>query len=346
MHTPTSFWMNDWRLENTMRYQRSTLRTVAWLILIAACLAACLYATFRWADTIHKGDISPGFDISPSGKKIVFNSKENDHDLLFILDYPSGRVKQLMRTTGSIEEICVLNDHQAVLSVRIQRNRISSDIYAYLVDLNTGAIRRLTKAKRVWETRIDRISSRKFILRQHLVRVYLTPFGWEIYGLEKSALVVNASDESIAPFLLDTSPYFLVQALDNSRAIVLSSYSSHGKRWFLAELDKPVDAPNARIARRQPLPIYSETLVASEDGRFFCYLLVDTTSQSYEIYCFDRRTQQTKRLVVFRNRIVQLKCVGDSLFFLTNSRYASIWRVHLDGSNLRQVVNIGSLAGK
>ncbi len=312
------------------------------MMIIALCPVLCLYGTFWRADTIRADEISPVFDIAPSGRIIIFNSKSDKYDILFKFDRLNGQLRRLMQIAGSIEEICAINENQAVLSVRLQRSRVSSDIYVYLVNLHTGAMHRLTDARRVWEARIQQISSQKFIFRQHYIHIYLTIFGWEIYGLEKSTIVIDASNGSRTFLQLDTSPYQLEQILSD-KYVIISFYTSRGKRWFLAELDKPLTMPDARVMRRQPLPMYSETLVASRDGRFFCYLLHDPAVNNYEIYCFDRKVHQTKKLVKFRNRIVQLKCIGDNLFFLSDTGYPALWQVQLDGLDLHKILDIGSL---
>lgn len=310
----------------------------------ALCSGICLYGTFLWADTFHAGKVSPVFDVAPSGRIIVFNAKSDKHDVLFSFDRLSNRLHRVLQTTGSIEEICVINDNQAVLSVRERRNRVSSDIYSFMVKLDTGAMYRLTNARRVWEAQIQRVSSGKFIMRRYKIRIYLTIFGWEIYGIEdeKSATVVDALRGNTTSLRLSVSPYQLEQVLDDRR-VILSSYSSHGRKWFLAELNKPLTVSGARVVRRQSLPIYSDALAAREDGRFFCYLVHNPEISADEIYCFDIQTKQIRKLVQFRSRLTQMRCVGDHLFFLSDGHYPVLWQVRLDGSGLNKIVDIGSL---
>jgi hypothetical protein len=202
-------------------------------------------------------------------------------------------------------------------------------------------MRRITSETRIWEANILRVSEDKFIFRQYSIRIYPNPLGWEIYGLEKSALIFDTGSEETIPLTSNIDYIFsIVQILRDKRFVVLSYYTHQGKRWLLAELDKPIDYSDARIVRRHHLPIYSESLIADENGRFFFYLVNDPDKNTYEIHCFDRERNETNRIVVFNNRIEQMRCIGKTLFFLTDSGYESLWRIRLDGTELRRVADI------
>jgi hypothetical protein len=324
-----------------MGIRRLLLWIGAGLISLSACLVGCLYWSFIRSDTIHITHTKPQFDISPSGKTIAIAYREKRNDALLVFRYPFSAAEKVVQVSGNIVEVCLLNDNQAVVSVRKRRDRQSSERYVYLVKLDTGTMRRITSETRIWEANILRVSEDKFIFRKYSIRIYPNPLGWEIYGLEKSALIFDTGSEETIPLTSNIDYIFsIVQILRDKRFVVLSYYTHQGKRWLLAELDKPIDYSDARIVRRHHLPIYSESLIADENGRFFFYLVNDLDKNTYEIHCFDRERNETNRIVVFNNRIEQMRCIGKTLFFLTDSGYESLWRIRLDGTELRRVADI------
>jgi protease II len=313
----------------------------AGLISLSACLVGCLYWSFIRSDTIHITHTKPQLDISPSGKTIAIAYREKRNDALLVFRYPFSAAEKVVQVSGNIVEVCLLNDNQAVVSVRKRRDRRSSERYVYLVKLDTGTMRRITSETRIWEANILRVSEDKFIFRQYSIQIYPNPLGWEIYGLEKSALIFDTGSEETIPLTSNIDYIFsIVQILRDKRFVVLSCYTHQSKRWLLAELDKPIDYSDARIVRRHHLPIYSESLIADENGRFFFYLVNDPDKNTYEIHCLDRERNETNRIVVFNNRIEQMRCIGKTLFFLTDSGYESLWRIRLDGTELRRVADI------
>lgn len=300
-----------------------------------------------WVLFIRAGSFSDDrhdFDVSRSGSVLIFDvmDKSSKNDILCILDRRSQQIRRITIREGSVEEVRLLSENEAVVAIR-DKPLYDSDIYLYLLDLRSGKLQRLTKSSRVWEKEIVPISSDKFIFRQYQVKTRLTPFGWDTYGLLDQEFLVDTSQQRITPIHLENTSYLkLEQVLSDKRKVVLSFDFGDSKKWFLGNLDKQIDELNPKIVRKQPIGTVSSMACLGNDGRLVYYVIQNKASGLHEIYQKDLLHQQAKKIATIRHPVVRLRWARGRLFLMTNSASPALWEIAPDG-NLRKLVDIYTL---
>lgn len=300
-----------------------------------------------WVLFIRAGSFSDDrhdFDVSQSGNVLVFNVRDklSRNDILYILDRRSQQIRRITIREGSVEEVRLLSENEAVVAIR-DKPLYDSDIYLYFLDLRSGKLQRLTKSSRVWEKEIVPISSDKFIFRQYQVKTRLTPFGWDTYGLLDREFLADISQQRITPIHLENTFFYkLEQVLSDKRKVVLSFDLGDSKKWYLGNLDKQIDELNPKIMHRQSIGIVSSMACLSDDGRLVYYVIQNKASGSYAIYQKDLLHQQAKKIATIRRPVVRLRWARGRLFLLTNSASPALWEIAPDG-NLRNLVDIYTL---
>ncbi|GBC93015.1 hypothetical protein HRbin15_01498 [bacterium HR15] len=295
-----------------------------------------LWISFVRADTMK--ELRHDFDVDPSGHLFLFNSKAQNHDLIFIFDNRSKQFRKLANTFGSVEEICFLTQKEAVVCIRTKPNRYSADVHLYLLDLETGKMRCFASPKAVSGIDIIRIDAKKFMFKRYQPRVYLTLFGWEIYALVGGDFLADLEHEDIIPVEIATGFYEIEQVLDDTRKVIISrAISTKGKSWFVAELDRDIGDPNPQIKRMQRLPVVTDMLLASDDGRFCYYVIHNAAINRFDILKMDVNSQHAQVLGSFKHPVKRLRWSRGRLFILMEAERPSIWRVG-DGREAPQKV--------
>lgn len=298
------------------------------------------------------------FDVSPSGRTLVFTAKGLGGRDLYVLDMASRHIRQVTHSSQFEAEVRFLNETTVAVAAVEDPSDAASAWSLYEVQVENGVRRRLTNQPGVWDMGIVPLSPDAILFQRSQPRKQFNPVGgvafggvlgfFKVYGVLEGVYVINRRTGAVQQIAgaYDTFAIRCTEGLlfkDRRRVIM----ENQGSMTYLdlVVLHAPLGSPNLRQVQKRRLARSAHSPVLSPDEHFV-YFVCDEPS-GYAIVRMDLKTLATTCLTVRDNPVSTLRATSRYLFFLEGpgedvrlwGDKVTLWRIALDSKRLDRVLS-------
>lgn len=339
--------------------KRLLLMLVLAVIVVAGIVAAYVARARSSWHAFSKGywEMVPfGFDVSPSGRTLVFTARGAGGRDLYLMDIETKHVKQLTQSPQFEKEVRFLNEDTLVVSVVEDASSLTSAIHLYTIGLRDGVRRQITGEINVRDDTITPLSANEVLFIRSRIEKRFSPMGihfhpWsmmDVYGVVQGVYIANVQTGerrlvggAYDTFVIDCAESIVLKV---RRRVIMQSMGSVNY-IDLVTLNAPLGSLNLRRIHKKRLARNAHTPTVSPDERFLYFVRDD--GSSHAIFRVDMNTLATTRLVVRNNPVSTLRATSRHLFFLEGpggdvrlwGDRITLWRLALDSKQLERVLS-------
>lgn len=326
------------------------------LVVIAGIMASCAKrARSSWQSLSREywDQTTPfAFDVSPSGRTLVFTAKGAGGRDLFMMDVKTKHVTPLAQTPQFEAEVRFLDENRVVVSAVEDFSDLASAAHLYTLNLRDGTRHRITRDINVRDATITPLSENEVLFIRSRIEKRLNPVGalfyrWvflDVYGVVEGVYVVDTRTGDIWAVggAYDT---FVIKCAENiilkNRRQVIMENTGSVNYLDLVTLNAPLGESNLRQVRKKRLARNAHTPALSPDERFV-YFVQDKGESGHAIVRVDIETLTTTRLAIRPKPVVMMRACRDSLFFMEGSREnVELWRIDVAENKAEKVLSGG-----
>lgn len=292
------------------------------------------------------------FDVSPSGRALVFTAKGTGGRDLYMMDMETKHVIPVTRSPQFEAEVRFLDENRLVVSAVEDFADLASAMHLYTLNLRDGTRHQITRDINVWDATITPLSENEVLFIRSRIEKRLNPIGalfyrWvflDVYGVVDGVNVVDTRRGEIwrAGGAYDT---FIIKCAENiilkNRRQVIMKNTGSMDYLDLVTLNAPLGESNLRQVHKKRLARNAHTPALSPDERFV-YFVQDKGESGHAIVRVDIETLTTTRLALRTKPVVMMRASGDSLFFMEGSgENIELWRMDVAGKKTERVLSGG-----
>lgn len=301
------------------------------------------------------------FDVSPSGRTLVFTAKGSGGRDLYALDLASGQISQVTSSPLFEAEVRFLNETTVAVTAVEDPSDAASTWSLYEVrrgESGGWSLARLTSQSGIWDSGIVPLSPDEILFQRSQPRKLFNPVGgimfggmsgfFKVYGVLEGIYVMNRQTGAVQQ-VAGAYDIFAIRCAEgvifkDRRRVIMENVGST-TYLDLVTLNAPLGSPKIRQVQKRRLARSARSPVLSPNERFVYFVREEPSG--YAIVRMDLDTFATTRLTVRNNPVSTLRATNRHLFFLEGPSAEvrlwgdkiTLWRLALGSKQLEKVLS-------